>query len=178
MKRKNISPAAKMTYELVRSVNVEVRLPKGTYTVLVKVEAQATNRCEVEEVIRKSIHRRDKITQIGKLYDLAHKKGQLPGSKSSSGSSSTSPSGTSTPTPGGIKTPDSSTPPSPIDHTKDEGYGEEKDDEKDPNRNPWNASCVVGLRVYSNHPDLGLKVIVPSKDDQNEMPTLGPRRRG
>jgi hypothetical protein len=31
---------------------------------------------------------------------------------------------------------------------------------------------VVGLRVYSKQSDLGLKVIVPSKDEVNEMPTL------
>jgi hypothetical protein len=164
---------SKMTYELVRSVNVEVFLPKGTYTVLVKVEAQATSRGEVEEVIRRNIHRRDKITQIGKLYDLAHQKGQLPAPTSASGRTSASASGRSTPVPGGVRTPLSSSPASsvaaPEPEKKDDG---EDDSEKDPNRNPWNASCVVGLRVYSNHPDLGLKVIVPSKDDVHEMPTL------
>ncbi|KAJ9603751.1 hypothetical protein H2200_011937 [Cladophialophora chaetospira] len=155
---------SKMNYELVRSTNVEVHLTKGTYTVLVKVEAHATSRGEVEKVIRNNIHRRDKITQIGKLYDLAHQKGQLPSASSRTTSASTS--GASTPVPGGMRTPATSPPPS------DEGKKDDDDMEKDPNRNPWNASCVVGLRVYSNHPDLGLKVVVPSKDELHEMPTL------
>ena len=159
---------SKLNYELVRSVNVEVPLTKGTYTVLVKVEAHATNRGEVENVIRKNIHRRDKITQIGKLYDLAHQKGQLPGSSPQSGGSSASASGTSTPVPGGVKTAVSA--PSPPG--SDAGKQDSESDDKDPNRNPWNASCVVGLRVYSNHPDVGLKVIVPSKEDVDQMPVL------
>lgn len=153
---------SKMTYELVRSVNVEVHLTKGTYTVLVKVEAQATSRGEVEDVIRKNIHRRDKITQIGKLYDLAHQKGQLPAPSSPSRATSASASGASTP----IPSPLPSSPPSSEADKKDDN----DDNEKDPNRNPWNASCVVGLRLYSIHPDLGLKVLVPSKDDV--VPTL------
>lgn len=157
---------SKLNYELIRSVNVEVHLPKGTYTVLVKVEAHATSREEVEEVIRKNIHRRDKITQIGKLYDLAHQKGQLPSSSSSSNASSASTSGTSTPIPSGASTPASASSSPPP------GEKQEESDEKDPNRNPWNASCVVGLRVYSKQPDLGLKVVVPSKEEVNEMPTL------
>ncbi|KIW71015.1 hypothetical protein PV04_03237 [Phialophora macrospora] len=163
---------SKLNYELVRSVNVELHLTKGTYTVLVKVEAHATSRGEVEDVIRKNIHRRDKITQIGKLYDLAHQKGQLPvgSSAAASGTSSASASGTSTPVPSGVCTPASTSP--SIPSTSEPAKKDEDDNEKDPNRNPWNASCVIGLRVYSKQPDLGLKVIVPSKDDVNEMPTL------
>ncbi|KIX96871.1 uncharacterized protein Z520_07591 [Fonsecaea multimorphosa CBS 102226] len=161
---------SKMNYELIRSVNVEVHLTKGTYSVLVKVEAHATGRDEVENVIRKNIHRRDKITQIGKLYDLAHQKGQLP-SPSSSGATSTSASGTSTPVPLGARTPSSSSV-SSAPAAADEGKQDSDDNEKDPNRNPWNASCVVGLRVYSKQPELELKVVVPSKEDIHEMPTL------
>ncbi|KAL2419845.1 hypothetical protein ABEF95_006501 [Exophiala dermatitidis] len=165
---------SKMNYELVRSVNVEVPLTKGTYTVLVKVEATESRREDVEQVIRNNIHRRDKITQIGKLYDLAHQKGQLPSLSSSLCSSpATSGSGTSTPTTSGgspIQHPPSNSGSSPM-------AGQQKDDpeEKDPNRNPWNASCVVGLRVYSKQADLGLKVVVPSKEEIDEtkhMPTL------
>ncbi|KAK4946211.1 hypothetical protein LTR10_014723 [Elasticomyces elasticus] len=161
---------SKLNYELVRSVNVEVHLAKGTYSVLVKVEAVSTGREDVEKVIRDNIHRRDKITQIGKLYDLAHQKGQLPRM------SSPGPSGTSTPSAVGACTPPA---PASIDQgSTDFRDGNGKDDnsedpERDPNRNPWNASCVVGLRVYSKQPDLGLKVVVPTKDEIVEnKPTL------
>jgi hypothetical protein len=164
---------SKLTYELIRSTNVEVHLTKGTYTVLVKVEAHSTSRGEVESVIRKSIHRRDKITQIGKLYDLAHQKGRLPFPTTPSGDTS----GASTPIPGAAptmsRTPStqssSSTPTTNFPNTP----AEEDSDDKDPNRNPWNASCVIGVRVYSKQPDLGLKVIVPGKDDPpHVVPTL------
>jgi hypothetical protein len=165
---------SKLTYELVRSTNVEVHLTKGTYTVLVKVEAHSTSRGEVESVIRSSIHRRDKITQIGKLYDLAHQKGQLPSPTTPSGVTS----GISTPLPGATpamsRTPSiqSSMSTSPTTKSSDVPT-EEGSDDKDPDRNPWNASCVIGVRVYSKQPDLGLKVIVPGKDDPpHVVPTL------
>ena len=163
---------SKLNYELVRSANVEVHLAKGTYSVLVKVEAVSTGRDDVEKVIRNNIHRRDKITQIGKLYDLAHQKGQLPGT------SSLACSGTSTPS---LTNPGARTPPAPVSvdqasnssrDTNDKDDSPE-DPERDPNRNPWNASCVVGLRVYSKQPELGLKVVVPTKDEIVEnKPTL------
>ncbi|KAI1622912.1 calpain-3 [Exophiala viscosa] len=163
---------SKLNYELVRSVNVEVQLAKGTYSVLVKVEAVSTGRDDVEKVIRNNIHRRDKITQIGKLYDLAHQKGQLPGT-TVPGSS-----GTSTPSAVGARTPPAPASVAQASTTSSDGDGNGKDDsaddpERDPNRNPWNASCVVGLRVYSKQPELGLKVVVPTKDEIIEnKPTL------
>lgn len=161
---------SKVNYELRRSVNVEVPLTKGTYTVLVKVESAAGDRADVEDVIRKNIHRRDKVIQIGKLYDLAHQKGRLP-TPSSSKTSSASASGSSTPVPSGVRTPGSSV--SSRSRTeKDDSKDSGDDNEKDPDRDPWNASCVLGLRVYSRQPDLSLKVVVPSKADMNEMPTL------
>ena len=134
-----------------------------------KVEAQATRREEVEDVIRNNVHRRDKITQIGKLYDLAHQKGQLPVSSSPSPplsrTTSATTSGASTPA---VQKSD----PFSTSASDTEKKDDADDNVKDPNRNPWNASCVIGLRVYSNHPDLGLKVVVPSKDDAHDVPTL------
>jgi hypothetical protein len=165
---------SKLTYELIRSTNVEVHLTKGTYTVLVKVEAHSTSRGEVESVIRNSIHRRDKITQIGKLYDLAHQKGQLPSATTPTSNSS----GTSTPIPGPATPATMSRTPSTQSSTsspttKTSNTIEEPSDDKDPDRNPWNASCVIGVRVYSRQPDLGLKVIVPGEDDPPHIiPTL------
>lgn len=168
---------SKVNYELERSVNVELSLQKGTYTVKVKVEATSTSRDDVETVIRNNISRRDKITQIGKLYDLAHQKGQLPGSPPSTSASSSQSSSDS-----GVSTPSSSASASPTtqatkDENKDEkkeGEEEEEEEEEDPDRDPWNASCVVGLRVYSKQADMGLKVVVPSKPDDNVVapPTL------
>ncbi|RVX68319.1 hypothetical protein B0A52_07322 [Exophiala mesophila] len=163
---------SKLNYELQRSVNVEVFLSKGTYTVLVKVEASSSGLEDVETVIRQNIGRRDKITQIGKLYDLAHQKGQHPGSSSSASTiQSLSSSGISTPNTAGTRTPGSHAEVAPANSTPADNT-EDGDDEKkkDPNRNPWNASCIVGLRVYSKQADLGLKVVLPSKEDDGVVP--------
>lgn len=163
---------SKLNYELQRSVNVEVFLTKGTYTVLVKVEASSSGLEDVETVIRQNIGRRDKITQIGKLYDLAHQKGQHPGSSSSASTvHSLSSSGISTPNTSGTRTPSSAADTTPANPTPaDKPDDEEDEKEKDPNRNPWNASCIVGLRVYSKQADLGLKVVLPTKEDDGVIP--------
>jgi hypothetical protein len=160
----------KLNYELVRSVNVELPLAKGTYTVLVKVEAFSTGRDDVEKVIRNNIGRRDKVTQIGKLYDLAHEKGQLPPTSTpNSVAPSASPSGTSTPALVDAAMAESSAGDTAT-ATADDADADKK---KDPDRNPWNASCVVGLRVYSRQADVALKVVVPSAQEMHEnKPTL------
>lgn len=38
------------------------------------------------------------------------------------------------------------------------------------NNDPWNAVCVVGLRVYSKDPGLSLEVVRPVPDDDTEAP--------
>lgn len=139
-------------YELIRSNNVEIPLEKGRYTVLFKVEAIKTDRKDVEAVIRANIWRKEKLMQIGTLYDLAHQKGQS--------SHSTAPK----------KLVEAE-----VTEKKDETLeGKEKDDskEKDPNRDPWNAACVVGLRVYSKQSKTTLKVITPDDDEEPAPPIL------
>lgn len=138
-------------YELVRSNNVEVPLEKGRYTVLFKVEAIKTDRKDVEAVIRANIWRKEKLMQIGTLYDLAHQKGQ------SSHSMATKE-------------------PVEDENDKQEKPNEDKDKdsekENDPNRDPWNAACVVGLRVYSKGSKTSLKVIAPDDDEEPAPPVL------
>ncbi|PGH19258.1 hypothetical protein AJ80_04123 [Polytolypa hystricis UAMH7299] len=48
---------------------------------------------------------------------------------------------------------------------------EDEDDNEDLDSEPWNAVCVVGLRVYSQDPELSLRVVKPSegkKGDESE----------
>lgn len=40
----------------------------------------------------------------------------------------------------------------------------------DPRLDPWNAVCVVGLRVYSKDPQLILQVVRPVPEDDTEAP--------
>ena len=135
-------------YELVRSNNVEVELEKGRYTVLFKAEARKTNRKDVEAVIRENIWRKEKLMQIGTLYDLAHQKGQQNMSEKAKAAQSEAKDG-----------------------EKKEDKSKE-DNDKDPNRDPWNAFCVVGLRVYSKEQNMGLKVLHPDQDEEPAPPVL------
>ncbi|ODQ50686.1 cysteine proteinase, partial [Saitoella complicata NRRL Y-17804] len=61
-----------------RSVNAEVDLEPGTYTVLIKVTAtKCASPKPVEEVVRLTYREKPaKLIQIGLSYDLAHAKGQ------------------------------------------------------------------------------------------------------
>lgn len=65
-------------YRMSRSVNVEVKLEAGDYTVMVKVDAVRNNSIlPVEDVIRNNAKtRREKLLRIGLAYDLAHSKGR------------------------------------------------------------------------------------------------------
>ena len=134
-------------YELVRSNNVEIELEKGRYTVLFKAEARKTNRKDVEAVIRENIWRKEKLMQIGTLYDLAHQKGQQNMSVKAKAKKEET-------------------------EVKEGEKKEEKDNDKDPNRDPWNAFCVVGLRVYSKQQRMGLKVLHPDQDEEPAPPVL------
>lgn len=133
---------SRLNYELIRSVNVEIDLEaNSTYTVLIKVEAYKNGREDVEAVIQNNIRRREKVTQIGMSYDLAHQKGL----------SSKSHNGRSVQTSTGQKSPAKS---------------DSKDD--DPDRDPWNACCVVGLKVYSKLPDLSVNAVLPNDESDSD----------
>lgn len=65
-------------YRMSRSVNVEVKLEAGDYTVMVKVDATRNDSIlPVEDVVRNNAKtRREKLLRIGLAYDLAHSKGR------------------------------------------------------------------------------------------------------
>ncbi|KAK8116388.1 calpain-8 [Apiospora kogelbergensis] len=62
-----------------RSVNVELELEAGDYTVLMKVNATRNmSILPIEEMVRSYARdRRDKLVAVGMSYDLAHSKGQV-----------------------------------------------------------------------------------------------------
>jgi chemotaxis protein histidine kinase CheA len=67
------------TYRMNRSVNVELDLDAGEYTVLVKIDAKRDDRIKsVESVVKANARsRREKLIRIGLAYDLAHSKGKI-----------------------------------------------------------------------------------------------------
>jgi hypothetical protein len=66
-------------YRMNRSASVELELEAGSYTVVVKIDAQRNpDLMSVEEVIRANAkERREKLIRIGLAYDLAHSKGKI-----------------------------------------------------------------------------------------------------
>ncbi|KAI1136249.1 cysteine proteinase [Hypoxylon sp. FL0543] len=62
-----------------RSVNVELELEEGEYTVLLKINAtRYMDKLPIEEVVRNNARdRRDKLVAVGMSYDLAHSKGKV-----------------------------------------------------------------------------------------------------
>lgn len=182
----------RLNYELYRSVNIETELEPGTYTVLIKVEAYERSQDDIEAVIRKNIKRKEKLTQIGKLYDIAHRKAILPATPikntetktkgemqslnhDEDSSDSGSESSTSTDSKGSIKTPSISsvgsntTSPSADD---DDSKPDPPANPDDPNKNPWNAACVIGLRVYTKQAEVKVDVMKPSKNADKHVPIL------
>jgi len=182
---------SKPNYELNRSTNVEIYLRKGNYTVLVKVEAEDRERKNPAEVIEDNLPKRiTKVTTVGRLYDLAHQKGlpeteeELPAptdalpekavveekvtnaeTQTATASTSTSEASTSTDTPPSTAET-STTPAQPPASAKAEtvkGSDDDDEDDDEDEKKPWNASCVVGLRVYSKQPELAIRVILPPK---------------
>ncbi|KAI1770649.1 cysteine proteinase [Hypoxylon cercidicola] len=71
---RSISP-----YCQTRSVNVELELEEGEYTVLLKINATRNmEKLPIEEVVRNHARdRRDKLVAVGMSYDLAHSKGKV-----------------------------------------------------------------------------------------------------
>lgn len=176
---------SKSNYELDRSTNVEINLRKGKYTVLIKIEAEDRGRPNPAEVVEQNLpHRRTKVTTIGRLYDLAHQKG-LPETEeeaqppveatqdaatdtetqTTDASTSAVEASTNSDTP--ATTPDASTTtapaPVPVADTPASGSNDDDDSDDEDEKDPWNASCVVGLRVYSKLPELAVRVILPPK---------------
>lgn len=49
---------------------------------------------------------------------------------------------------------------------------ETDDEDADFANDPWNAACVVGLRVYSKDKDSVVQVVRPTEDDGNDEPPL------
>lgn len=164
-------------YELQRSTNLELKLKKGLYTVLIKVEATdwtPWGKKPAEEVIKANLpHRKEKVTTIGRLYDLAHQKG-----KREDDEPPLEPASALMPPATALEVVTAqmdarSSASSASDSDTDSDSGSDSEDEKEQDKkNPWNASCVVGLRVYSKQPDVTVKVIWPLQQQSKKRQPL------
>ncbi len=65
-------------YAMNRSVNTDITLESGTYSVLMKITGRPNGYCDIEESIQGyAENKREKLIQIGLSYDMAHAKGVI-----------------------------------------------------------------------------------------------------
>ncbi|ESZ93164.1 hypothetical protein SBOR_6443 [Sclerotinia borealis F-4128] len=125
-----------------RSATTEIFLEAGTYEIFLQITGyRDATLPKIEEVVKQNwLDRRDKLIQIGLKHDVAHAKGIMHDdlSKKKDRMSLT--------TPVTLSTPDILTPPSTPAATPTTPTGK---DVISTTEDAWNASCVVGLKVYT-----------------------------
>ncbi|OCL07335.1 hypothetical protein AOQ84DRAFT_295289, partial [Glonium stellatum] len=155
-----------------RSVSAEVDLPAGRYEVVPKIAAlKSPAKPEVQDVVREWAGRNpQKLRQVGMNYDVANAKGaeaETKTKKHKKKATSTAP-----------KSSGAADYPSPPEVGADQDGApsvEEADAAPQPAANPppteekinpWNAICVIGLRVYTKDQDVSIKLVKPKDDEE------------
>ncbi|KAM0134320.1 hypothetical protein ACHAO1_005715 [Botrytis cinerea] len=127
-----------------RSATTEIFLEAGAYEVFLQITGYRDDTLpKIEDVVRYNwLDRRDKLIQIGLKHDMAYLKGvvQEDIQKKDKRTSLTTPVTLTTPSTFTPPTTPPSTPAPPIPK-----------DAADMTKDSWNASCVVGLKIYTNH---------------------------
>jgi hypothetical protein len=137
-----------------RSATTEVDLEAGTYEVLLQISGQRDSTLpKVEDVVTQNwLARREKLMSIGLSYDLANAKGQgsEPEEKADSASVDTATAeNQSVTTTVQLDSTTIDTSAATDDTTQTMQASDAGDaSEADPDEAPWDAICVVGLRVF------------------------------
>ncbi|RSL81992.1 hypothetical protein CEP52_017069 [Fusarium oligoseptatum] len=132
-----------------RSVNCEITLKPGKYEVIPNIVAERDEQdMSVERMIRlTTLTNPSKLRQVGKQYDRAHAKAEItdnemPHDRAEDGPERKSGSPESRPKPvadtSGSKT-----------EAESQSSSANSDSDCDSSQQPWNAVCIVGLRVYT-----------------------------
>lgn len=155
-----------------RSVSVELDLEAGTYEVRMKVSAVRDDHADkIEDVVKSNwLRRREKLLRIGLSYDLAHAKPQLEGAGKMEEGTLDAGSRTSV-VEGALKSDGHHI----FGEMKRKEGAEENNargrslDKREPQKEKktaressvghWNATCVIGLRVYTKNSDAIIEVI-------------------
>jgi hypothetical protein len=132
-------------------VNCEVTLEPGVYEIIPKIIAERDEQCmPVEEMVRIAAHTNpDKLRQVGKQFDLAHAKaGAIEAQKACHGVESLT-SGLSAPSEIRDRSiTDASG--SRLERESDTDSDSEAECDNGSSENqPWNAVCIIGLRILS-----------------------------
>ena len=172
-----------------RSATTEVDLEAGTYEVLLQISGcRDPDFPKIEDVVKQNwLSRRDKLLRIGLSYDLAHAKGQNKKTEKNgeqkveedkgatakdekkadtetimaTDDAKEAPTQPFTAGAGDAPNPDKQADVNPVPQA-DSG------DDKVPVEEPWNAACVVGLRVFCHKTIATTRVVRP----ENEIVTV------
>ena len=161
--------------DTLRSVSVEVDLAAGSYEVRLKISATRFEKADkIEDVVMTNwLARRKKLLRIGMSYELAHAKAQSqdieepeahvldPEPRRDVGEAVTRSDGGpyEINEQGGVQEEE------PRGRSREsDAPPKEQTPKREPSGEPWNASCVVGLRVYTKDSDAAIEVIDPKRD--------------
>ncbi|QSZ35545.1 hypothetical protein DSL72_008415 [Monilinia vaccinii-corymbosi] len=149
-----------------RSATTELFLDAGTYDVFLHIAGYRDEaRPKIEHVVQRNwLARRDKLVQIGWRHDVARAKGKIHDASPSKGGSV--PRSNPNPAPSGAAR-DAFTPPATppmahatLPHMRDATGAAEA---------PWDASCVVGLKIYTFQTLATIKVGAGADADAGEV---------
>jgi Calpain family cysteine protease len=148
-----------------RSATTEVDLEAGTYEVLLQISGQRDSTLpKVEDVVTQNwLARREKLMTIGLSYDVANAKGQGKEPEPKASTTDVAPSAPSAPSAPAVAVDASN-----VDTTAAEGTSVDAtftvDTEADaaPDEAPWDAVCVVGLKVFSPGTAAVIRVVKPT----------------
>ncbi|MCJ1405909.1 calpain 2, (m II) large subunit [Xylographa trunciseda] len=172
-----------------RSASAEVDLEAGTYEVFMQISGyRYPNDPKIEDVVKQNwLSRRDKLLSIGLSYDLAHAKGQTPKSKpkdeekdekveaksDNKANKDTSSTQAVVPDPA-ISNISASAVPQSVEMPDDvpgEAYGDPTPPTavadpvaETPVDSPWDATCVVGLRIFCQKQAATIRVVRPEPE--------------
>jgi hypothetical protein len=150
-----------------RSATTEVDLEAGTYEVLLQISGQRdSTQPKVEDVVTQNwLARREKLMAIGLSYDLANAKGQgREPEKKADAPASAPPANQDTP-------PTVKVDASNVDATAAAGtsvdatFTVDTDAAGPPAEAPWDAVCVVGLKVFVPGTAATIRVVKPNAAD-------------
>ncbi|MCJ1421172.1 calpain 2, (m II) large subunit [Xylographa parallela] len=174
-----------------RSASAEVDLEAGTYEVLMQISGYRDSTApKVEDVVKQNwLSRRDKLLSIGLSYDLAHAKGQIPKSdekgdkkeevvdvKADKKADKDTSAQAIAQDPAARNVSTSAAPQSTEmpDGASGEAYGVDADPAPAPAPadpaattpvdSPWDAMCVVGLRVFHQKQAATIRVVRPEPE--------------
>jgi hypothetical protein len=146
-----------------RSATTEVNLEAGTYEVLLQISGQRDDTLpKVEDVVTQNwLARREKLMAIGLSYDLANAKGQAPETEKKVDAptpavNQDAPPAAVTVYAGNVDTT------AAAGTTVDATFTVDTDDAAAPAEAPWNAVCVVGLKVFSPGTAAVIRVVKPT----------------